>query len=93
MKYLLFLELVFDFIGILILVVMSISGMRYTKLHQQKGKQRYWLHNELKIVFTFPPKFKRQSRHARIPPKIIWTLVGLLFIVVGVLFRVFSNSI
>lgn len=92
MEYLTILELVFDFIGVFILVVMSISKMSYTRNLTLKGRQRYWLHGEWRIVFTFPPKFKQKGRYAFIPPKTTWILVGLLFIIIGILFRVINNS-
>ncbi len=92
MGYLAILGGVFDFIGVFILVLVGVSRMGYMRNHTLKGKQKYWLHDELKIVFTFPPKFKRQGRYAFIPPKIMWTWVGFLFIVIGVALLIINNS-
>lgn len=85
------LGLIFDFIGALILVLVSLSGLWHRKDYSQKWTKRYWWmgwfiskgpHN---MIF---PKIRWGIKQGCIPPQNQWNAVGFLYLLIGFLLQI-----
>jgi len=77
------LGLIFDFIGVVILVSVVLSGTWHQKNHTAKWSERYYWEDNILDFRKFPPRFRKVLKYGPIPPKHLWNSIGLLIIGAG----------
>ncbi len=88
------LGLIFDLMGVFILILVAFLNPRYQKTHTEKWTTRYWWNGFFiskeprKSIF---PKIRMGIKRGCVPPRHQWNLVGFIYIVIGFFLQVTSN--
>lgn len=94
------LGLIFDIIGVGILVLVNIFGVHHGHLPQEKWTKRYWWIGWCPILRISPPDEKarwemrlkhKRSRDGAIPPMYQWNIIGFLYIGIGFSLQILGN--
>lgn len=99
-KEYLFLGFGLEVIGVLILIMVAISGGWHGKYNMPFWKKRYWWLGWRPIFKVYPPNEKprwmiklnhKVVRYGWIPPKHKWNWVAFLFILTGIFFQILTT--
>jgi hypothetical protein len=94
------LGLIYDLVGVFILVLVTLFGTWHQKTYREKWTRRYYWHGWCPIFRINPPSGKKEwrikwtriiLRYECIPPKHQWNLIGFFYILIGFSLQIIGN--